>query len=70
MDPFFPPPKEWPPARRPYFSDNPLSDLRYELLFDEAADGAGVKEGQMERQMGRVEEDADTYEDDGDFCDD
>ena len=59
LDPLFPPPENWPPNRRPFF-DEPLTENRFQLIFDEASDGKEVEElykgqGKLDPKMGKIE---------------
>lgn len=39
IDPIFPPPFEWPNAKKFQMGDNAINDMKFELVFDEMCDG-------------------------------
>lgn len=43
IDPLFPPPNNWPNAKRPLIVDNSLENNKWELIFDEIEDGPAAR---------------------------
>ena len=67
VDPLFPPPEECPVGRKMHVEEGMVEENRLELIFDEAVEGEGLRGlfgGQvgLESEMGRVEEEAEVYE--------
>jgi hypothetical protein len=44
LDPLFPPPQHYPPACRYQLCDRIMEKLKYELIFDEKAEGRSLRE--------------------------
>ena len=70
MDPFFPPPENWTNSKKQFFGDNTLLENKFELIFDEKTEGhlyTGLHENDknIEKELGKIEEDGDTFEDNG-----
>jgi hypothetical protein len=70
LDPLFPPPEQWPSNRKPFLSDDPLAENRFEIVFDESSDGKEVERVYQGREridglMGKIEEDDETFENEG-----
>lgn len=69
LDPLFPPPCHYANTLKHLVPDNPLERLQYELIFDEARDSKQVEE--LYKNEGKiaglqnVEEDDDTFDNDG-----
>ena len=70
VDPLFPPPDQWASGKKMYMGDNPLEENRFELIFDESVAGEEVKNLMgvnvaLDSNMGKIEEDAEVFENDG-----
>lgn len=70
VDPFFPPPEEWPTSKKVFTGENVLEDNEFELIFDESVEGAALRElfkndMGVDSKMGKVEEDDEVFENDG-----
>lgn len=70
VDPLFPPPQSWQSGRKFFFGENPIAQNRFEIVFDEVCDGdqiEGMYNGnRMDEKMGKIEEDMEYFDDDGD----
>jgi hypothetical protein len=68
LDVIFPPPSHYPNSQKYLAPDDPLGRLQFELIFDENRDGKEVEElfaGVRKVDMGDVDEEDETYENDG-----
>jgi len=39
LDPLFPPPEYWAANKKPFFTEDPLSENKFTLTFDETING-------------------------------
>jgi hypothetical protein len=68
LDVIFPPSTQYPNSQKYLAPDNPLERLQFELIFDEGRDGKEIEElyaGARALDMGAVDEEDETYENDG-----
>jgi hypothetical protein len=70
VDPFFPPPEEWPSSKKVFSGENVLQENEFELVFDESIEGEGLRSlfkgsAGVESKMGKIEEDDEVFENDG-----
>jgi hypothetical protein len=42
VDPFFPPPEEWPSGKKAWIPDDLIEQNKFHLIFDENEDGASA----------------------------
>lgn len=61
LDPLFPPPYNWPVNKKYQLGDNPMDTNKFELVFDETAEGEAIQElygnvDRVDKNMGDIEE--------------
>lgn len=59
IDPLFPPPEAWPNNKKLFFGEDPLSENRFEIIFDEGCDGKDIEKlfngrERKDTKMGRI----------------
>jgi hypothetical protein len=70
LDPFFPPPEDWNTSKKNFLPDNAIEENRFELIFDEGIEGSHLEQlyhgdYKLVGNIGKIEEDAEVYENDG-----
>lgn len=60
LDPLFPPPEYWAANKKPFFSEDPLSENKFTLVFDETVNGNEIEEifkdqKKIDLAMGKIE---------------